>query len=1062
MAINLVIAGLYASAASLAVTAAPAPGQVRTFDISSQAASSGVPELARQADVQIIASERMIRGLRTAAVRGNMPVNEALDRLLSDTGLRATSTDGRTFVLAQNMTAPTHSASSAVAVTAGALQSAAAAAGAASLPQSNQSDQSDQQIVVTGSRVITNGNNSPTPVTVVATEQLQAITPSNIPDGLNRLPVFSGSNNQSNLGAAERNFSGNYLNLRNVGAGRSLILFDGKRFPPTTTDNLIDINTIPQLLIQRVDVVTGGASAVYGSDAITGVVNFVIDRKFTGVKVNVQGGLSGRNDNASYRIGGAWGTNLFDGRGHFEVSLEHYDSEGIDSKLTREYGRRVYSTQGAGTAANPYRVVTNTRLTNFSRFGIIKNIPGVAATPTRPAIPAITGPYNDFVFGGPNNTLRPFVHGTPTGSSGVESGGDGTFYDSTLQASLRSSQAYARFDFDVSDNVHFYAHASGTKSFNQFSKEENVINNLTLSANNAFLPQIYRDGMAAAGQTTFRYAKQMTEMPRLTPTAWIKSYFTQAGLEGRMGNFNWELAYSHSESRQKVATVHNMSFGRLYAALDAVQAPNGQIVCNVTLTNPGLYPGCVPMNPFGEKTITKEMQDYVLQDTYFRLKNTMDDLTGSISGDLFNTWAGPVRAALSGEYRVLKMDLVSDSQPTERLNCTGLRFGNCTSTTPLWASNVVGDQRNRQQKISEGAIEFDIPLLSDFVIAKSLNVNAAGRYTHYNTSGSVKTWKVGLDWHLNDELRFRATRSRDIRAPNLNDLYAPVNVNPSGFNDLHTGITATVPVESSGNPDLVPEVAQTFTVGGVYRPAWLPGFSLAVDYYQISMKNAIGGVSGSNASVQRECEASNGTSVLCDLISRPLPFADRSAANFPTRAFSRSLNVATLYTRGIDAEANYNTALGAGNLNLRGLLAWQPKATSRNFPGSPLLNRAGAAGLPIWRITGFINYDINDFSINLQERFNSSTRRSSDPTLVFDAPRVSARAYTDVTVSYRLRAANNMSAQIFLTVQNLLDQDPYPFVNVGAPSTVPGFFVPATNGNDPIGRFFTAGVRFRF
>src|SRR5687768_3975575 len=155
-----------------------------------------------------------------------------------------------------------------------------------------QMDQADENpaeqvasndIVVTGSRLITNGNNSPTPVTVVTTAVIERTTPSNIPDALNRLPVFSGSNNQTSFGAAERNFSGNYLNLRNVGAGRSLILFDGRRFPPTTTDNLVDTNTIPQMLIQRVEVVTGGASAVYGSDAITGVVNFIIDRNFNGV-----------------------------------------------------------------------------------------------------------------------------------------------------------------------------------------------------------------------------------------------------------------------------------------------------------------------------------------------------------------------------------------------------------------------------------------------------------------------------------------------------------------------------------------------------------------------------------------------------------------------------------------------------------------------------------------------------------------------------------------------------------------------------------------------------------
>lgn len=900
-------------------------------------------------------------------------------------------------------------------------------------------------VVVTGSRVITNGNNSPTPVTVVTTAQIQQVTPSNIPDGLNKLPVFSGSNNQSNLGAAERNFSGNYLNLRNVGAGRTLILFDGHRFPPTTTDNLVDTNTIPQLLLQRVDVVTGGASAVYGSDAITGVVNFVVDRNFNGLKLNIQGGESGIGDDASYRIGGAFGTSLFGGRGHFEASLEHYNSEGIDSKLSREYGRLVYSTQGAGSATNPYRVVTNTRLTNFSRFGIIRS--GVLA---------------DRVFGGPNNTLRPFVHGTPTGSTGVESGGDGTFYDSTLQASLRSTQAFARFDFDVSDSTHFYVQATGTKSFNQFSKEENAINNLKFSSSNAFLLPEYRAAMAAAGETTFNYSKQITEAPRLTPTAWIKNYFAIAGLEGKVGKFNWDVAYSHSESWQDVATVANMDLARLYAGLDAVVAPNGQIVCNVTLTNPGLYPGCVPINPFGERSISLEAQNYILKDTYFHLHNKMDDVSASIAGSFFDTWAGPVKVALSGEYRSLSMDLISDTQPTERANCTGLRFGNCTATTLVYASNVVGDQRDRHQRVSEGAIEVDVPLLVDSAIAKSLNVNGAFRYTHYNTSGNVTTWKVGLDWHLTDELRIRATRSRDIRAPNLNDLYAPVNVNPSGFNDLHTGgITGIVPVESSGNPNLKPEIARSFTVGAVYRPNWLPGFSVAIDYYDIALKNAIGGVSASTSTVQLECENSNGTSPLCSLFERPLPFSDHSAANFPTRAYSRSLNVTTLNTHGIDAEINYGTQLGAGNFNIRGLFAWQPENSSANFPGSPTLNRAGAAGLPAYRFTGFVHYDIAAFSVDVQERWHSGTSRSSNPAQVFDAPRLSANAFTDLTLAYRLKRSGG-EAQLFLTVQNLFDKDPSPFVNTGAASTVPGFFVPVTNGDDPIGRYFTGGVRFRF
>jgi outer membrane receptor protein involved in Fe transport len=356
-------------------------------------------------------------------------------------------------------------------------------------------------------------------------------------------------------------------------------------------------------------------------------------------------------------------------------------------------------------------------------------------------------------------------------------------------------------------------------------------------------------------------------------------------------------------------------------------------------------------------------------------------------------------------------------------------------------------------------------LLQDSAIARSLNVNGAVRYTHYNTSGNVTTWKVGLDWHLTDDLRIRATRSRDIRAPNLNDLFAPVNVNPSGFYDKHTNITATVPVERSGNPTLKPEIANQWTAGVVYRPSWLNGFSVAVDYYNIMMTNAIGGVSASSTAVQDECEASNGASILCQLFERPLPFSDRSAANFPTRAYSRSLNAAFLKVHGVDAEINYSGIdLGPGVLNLRTLVAWQPVSNTKSFASSPITYRAGAAGLPKWRLTTFVNYDVGRLSINLLERWHSSTSRSGNLDQVFDAPKVAARAYTDVTFSYRLPlgiVTEDSEAQLFVTVQNLFNQQLSPYLPTGPFSTVPGFFVPVTNGDDPIGRYFTAGVRIR-
>ena len=181
------------------------------------------------------------------------------------------------------------------------------------------------------------------------------------------------------------------------------------------------------MLLERVDVVTGGASAVYGSDAVSGVVNYVVDRDFDGVKLVAQAGISGRNDDESTRFGVAFGADILGGRGHIEGSAEYYNSEGIDTKLRRSYGRRTYATAGAGTPSNPFTAIINARLSQSSNVGLIRS-----------------GPFADMVFAGPNNSLRAFVHGAPTGTIGLESGGDGIFFNATLQAELETKQAFGR------------------------------------------------------------------------------------------------------------------------------------------------------------------------------------------------------------------------------------------------------------------------------------------------------------------------------------------------------------------------------------------------------------------------------------------------------------------------------------------------------------------------------------------------------------------------------------------------------------------------------------------
>jgi outer membrane receptor protein involved in Fe transport len=346
--------------------------------------------------------------------------------------------------------------------------------------------------------------------------------------------------------------------------------------------------------------------------------------------------------------------------------------------------------------------------------------------------------------------------------------------------------------------------------------------------------------------------------------------------------------------------------------------------------------------------------------------------------------------------------------------------------------------------------------LKDKPFVESLNLNGAARFTHYDTSGDAKTWKLGLDWHVNDQLSFRATRSRDIRAPNLNELMAPQLVNPAGVTDVHTGIVGQAPFITSSNPNLVPEVAKTWTAGVVYRPSWLSNASLAVDWYNVQIDNAITTIQGQSVTIQNICENSGGTSPFCALIVRPLPFSNKTSANFVTAFLSRPENAQTVETKGFDVEANYQTPLMGGTLALRGLMTYQPHFTTVQFPGAPVLDASDVPPLPKSRATFFAKYSWNDFSVDLQERWRSGYQFNSDRTLVFAVPRIKSAATTNLSVSYKLN-----ETQIFATVENLFNKQPEPFGGTGGASGVPGLFGGYPQGDDILGRYFTVGFRMK-
>jgi len=896
-----------------------------------------------------------------------------------------------------------------------------------------------EEVVVTGSRVIQNGNNMPTPVTIVTAEQIQTTTPSNIIDGLQQLPVFAGGRQpMSQPGNSSQNNGAHVLNLRSVGNTRTLVLYDGRRLPPTSPIGEVNVDIVPSMLLQRVDVVTGGASAVYGSDAVAGVVNFITDRNYTGIKIDSHIGTSELNDAQEFKFGIAGGMKLFDGRGHLEGSYEYYDNEGAFNKLNRGWGRKVWSMQGAGTVANPFHLVQNSRLSSTSFLGVIRS-----------------GPLADKVFR-LNGVLSPFVHGTPTGGNGVESGGDGGFYyQASLLASLESHQGFARFDYDISDTVKAYAEVTGYKTHNLNNHQTNEFRNITLGAQNGFLDPAYRATMAAAGVTQFTFSKMIMQAPPLQPESHTDGYLANFGVNGDFGDWKWDFSYVNSRNKQKTRNNANIDLQKAYAALDAVRDPAGNVVCNVTLTNPGLYPGCIPLNLFGPTSESADALNYILAVTKFDAVTKMNDVCGSIAGPLFSLPAGEVQVALSGEWRKVEFDLTSNAQPTARANCTGLRF-NCNANTLLYISNILADAHNQSQTVYEGAVEADVPVLKDLPFAESLNINGAARYTHYDTSGSVETWKLGVDWHINSQVTVRATRSRDIRAPNLNELFAPILVNPAGVTDVHTGIVGQAPFITSSNPNLKPEVAMTWTAGIVLRPDFLPNFSLAIDYYDIKIGNAITVLQGQNTTIQNICEASGGTSPFCDLIIRPLPFSNRTPANFVTSFLSRPENAQNVKTSGVDFEANYSHEIGPGNFSIRALATYQPHFKTIQFEGAPVLDAADVPPLPKTRITAFLKYQWEDWSFDVQERWRSGYTFNPDRTLVYSDKRRKPIAYTNATVSYKLK-----DTTIYATVENLFDKQPEPFGGVGGAAAVFGLFGGYPQGDDIVGVYFIVGFRLR-
>ncbi|HYS46224.1 MAG TPA: TonB-dependent receptor, partial [Rhizomicrobium sp.] len=690
---------------------ATAAAKPRNINIPSEEAAKSIPEFARQENIQIIAPVGQLHGIKTQAVSGNMEMEAALNALLVGTGLEVASNDGATIV----------------------LRRAASAAPVDIEDVADYGPPPSESIVVTGSRVISDAANSPTPLTVISSKQLHDTTPSNLADGLNKLPIFQGSQTIGRPGDGSQNFSSNTLNLRNFGVQRTLILLDGHRAASSNSDGSVDIDTLPQMLVSRIDIVTGGASAVYGSDAVTGVVNFVLDKKFNGVKADFNTGISNYSDAWSYNLGVAAGTDLFGGRGHFEAALEWRHRDPVNQSA-RPYGppANYGALAGTGTAANPFNTIANGRRPNSAFGGLIQGCV--------PACPLAN--QQQFVANGVLGAFYPGVagatdaKGNPTaGTSNLNSGGDGVYspYGQMFNG-YHQGTLFGRFSYELADNVTFYLQGQGSEAYSFGWYFPQKIQPGAGQAdlfykNNAFLTpavqaQLGNNGTnplqnAAASpavqpSNTFQLGEFITGLGQTGTNATgsvNRVLSVQAGLDGTIldGRFNWSIFYTHAENRLAVDLVNNQNLQHMYAAQDAVLTPGGNAACYAAtqVATAAAYANCVPFNPFGPTAVNWDAFHYVFQTTDFRQTNTLDDMGGSIAGKVLDGWAGPITAALSAEMRFNAYDITSNVPSSTMVDCTGLRL--CNALLPLYSQSVL-QPVHASNNVWEMALEAAVPV----------------------------------------------------------------------------------------------------------------------------------------------------------------------------------------------------------------------------------------------------------------------------------------------------------------------------------------------------------------
>jgi outer membrane cobalamin receptor len=1076
-----------------------------------------------------------------------------------------------------------------------------------SAPAMAQGQENVESVTVSSSRITTAGFDSPTPTTVISTEDLVKQANPNVFNTITELPSLQGSTGTTvGNGGSSNGVNGlSTLNLRGVGTNRNLILVDGERVIPSSTQEVVDISLIPQLLIQRVDVVTGGAAASWGSDAVSGVVNFILDKKFEGFKMNVDGGISNYADDPIAQYQFAAGTSFLGGRAHVEFSGEFESDAGVNSLIgPRKWYQNPQQLQmftaaqcqpnGCPGGGPMWVNGLNGEYALFSKGGLITNGPlqgtnfGAGGAPSQ---------FN-YGFGAnglpatPNRTAAGGIAGCSSGGYCLngDTTGDQMGYAS-LVARLVRGDTYARISYDLTPDIELYATAMYSESITWDKPTQSFYKaaNLHIGCDNPFLPTGVAQGCLANNGQTAAYNSQFTSINQpvggisglggniyapaagtdvsgsLSPllvgpagspvsngfvngfTAGQFQYGVQnavlqnvenydnrtmrrfvIGSDGTFNLFNtdWNFKgyFEHGESDYH-NTLENILITPYYdAAIDAVQVTNsnsgsfpgvpvGSVVCRSVAAR---SVGCSPLNIIGLGGASPAALTFVQglngdgsssgangRDPWQIVDQRQEVVDWGVNGTPFEDWAGKISVFTGLTYREEAFRTVTDC--ASQGNCanqvwSGVQWGpggdpllNASpgGGLPPYAPNwYAGNFQPAHGVFHEWEVfgETAIPLLNDATWGK-IDLDLAGRYTHYTTSGDVETWKVGATWDTPiDGLRVRALQSRDVRAPNLAELFAGARVNNGSVTDdfvnlqkggISNASITPLPNPVTANPNLKPEKGQTTELGLVWSPSYVPGLNLSATYWRLGIKGEI-----NTLSQQQEMDLCfQGNALQCSFISsNGTPWATGGTINTaetqttPTSQITPQVNIASIVEQGVDYEMSYRVAVDdvvdwglGGDLTVR-MLATNTTSfiTNGGFLGAVPVESAGSNGgiTPHWKVFFTQGYDTDTWGLFVNERWFSEgvinrnwvqcTTNCPVPVSA-NYPTVSSNympgeLYLDIGGNYNLTAHSSL----YFKIDNLTNQNPGNANPFGPASQS---YVTNPSLYDVLGRFYHVGFR---